>query len=416
MVSWKRTLTILAFVQFVSAIGFSSIVPFLPLYIEDLDSTSGLSIEFLAGLIFSAQAFTMMIASPFWGALADRHGRKLMVVRASMGGGLTILLMAFVQTAEQLVLLRALQGALTGVMGATTALVAANVPRERAGYALGVLQVGLWGGVSVGPLVGGILADTWGFDVAIWATAVLLIGGGVLVWFGVDEHFEPLPRRAGRAGGVFAAWRHVMAAEGVRITYLARFLERLGRTMIFPFTPLLIKELTGSDDHVATLTGIVIALSAATGTLTAVYAGRLGDRIGHRRVLIAAALIAALFYIPMSAVVSVWQFGALLALAGALAGGIMPTLSALLAGYTERGEEGAAYGLETSIMAAARTIAPLLGAALAAWLGLRSIYVATGLVFIALGLIAVRWLPDVKRDADAGTHNTSGVAAPTAAK
>lgn len=411
MVSWKRTLIILAFVQFVSAIGFSSIVPFLPLYIEDLGSTSGLSIEFLAGLIFSAQAFTMMIAAPFWGALADRHGRKLMVVRASVGGGLTILLMAFAQTAEQLVLLRALQGAITGVMGATTALLAASVPRERTGYALGILQVGLWSGVSVGPLVGGVVADVWGFRAAIWATGLLLVGGGLLAWFGVQEQFEPLPRQAGRAGGFFATWRHVLTAQGVRITYVARFLERLGRTMIFPFTPLLIKELMSGDSQVATITGVTLAISAAAGTIAAVYAGRLGDRVGHRRVLIAAALVGALFYVPMSAVVSVWQFGLLLSLAGAVTGGIMPTLSALLASYTSRGEEGAAYGLETSIMAAARTVSPLMGATLAAWFGLRSVYLATAIIFLALALTAGRWLPDVKREAEVNGQHAVGVAA-----
>ena len=121
---WKRTLYLLAFVQLVSAIGFSSIFPFLPLYIKTLDTTSGLGIETLAGLVYSVPAFTMMVAAPIWGALADRHGRKPMVVRATIGAAIITALMAFATSAEQLVGMRAVQGMVSGVVSANTALVA----------------------------------------------------------------------------------------------------------------------------------------------------------------------------------------------------------------------------------------------------------------------------------------------------
>jgi len=136
---WERTLYILAFSQFITAIGFSSIFPFLPLYVKSLGSTTGLSIELLAGLVFSAQAFTMMIASPIWGGLADRFGRKLMIQRASFGGTVLLFIMAFVTSAEQLVALRAIQGLITGTVAANNALVASIAPRERTGYAMGML-------------------------------------------------------------------------------------------------------------------------------------------------------------------------------------------------------------------------------------------------------------------------------------
>ena len=107
---WEWTLYILAFSQLITAVGFSTIFPFLPLYVKDLGSTMGLSIELLSGLVFSAQAVTMMITSPIWGALADRFGRKLMIQRSAFGGALLVFLMAFVRSAEELVLLRAIQG------------------------------------------------------------------------------------------------------------------------------------------------------------------------------------------------------------------------------------------------------------------------------------------------------------------
>ena len=394
MQSWQRNLYILTFVQFVSAIGMSSVFTFLPLYAEELGSSSGIPIEYLTGLVFSAQAFTMMLAAPVWGALADRHGRKMMVLRATFGSAAMILLMAFVQNAEQLVLLRALQGALTGVLAALTALVAASVPRDRAGYALGILQVGLWGGISIGPLVGGFIADQFGFSASFLVTATLLVLAGIMVIIGVEEHFEALPRQAATEhDGLLQAWAHVLRSQGVGMTYLVRFLSRFGRTIVMSFSALFIADLVSSEGQTATITGVAMAISAVAGTVSAIYMGRLGDRVGHRRVLIVAALLAAVFYTPMSLTENVWQFTVLLTLAGAAAGGIMPTLSALLAAYTEPGEEGAVYGLESSIMAGARAVAPMLGAVLVAWFGLRSIYIASGITFVIMGVIAARFLP-----------------------
>jgi len=146
---WQRTLIVLFFSQI-------------------LGSSTGMSVELLAGLVFSAQAFTMMLAAPVWGRLADRYGRKLMIIRASFGGAIVLLMMAFVQTAEQLVALRALQGLISGIVAANSALLAAQVPRERMGYAMGTLQVGLGAGVAFGPLIGGIVADTFGYASAFY--------------------------------------------------------------------------------------------------------------------------------------------------------------------------------------------------------------------------------------------------------
>ena len=342
MKPWQRTLYILALVQFISAVGFSTIFPFLPLYIEHLGSSAGLSLELLSGLVYSGQAFTMMIAAPIWGALADRHGRKMMVLRSTMGGAVIITLMGFVTSAEQLVALRAVQGAVTGTLSALMALVAASVPRERMGYALGMIQVGLWGGVAGGPLIGGVLADELGFEAAFIITGALLALSGGLVWWGIEEQFEPLPTSS-RGLGLASAWRHVLAAGGVRRVFAAGFLNQLGRSVIMPFTPLLIAQLMHDSGRTSTVTGLVVGAAAFAGTLSAIYLGRVGDRIGHRTVLLWAALVAGLLYFPQSMVTSVWQLLVLQVITGAAAGGILPALAALLARYSEPGEEGAVY-------------------------------------------------------------------------
>jgi DHA1 family multidrug resistance protein-like MFS transporter len=386
--NWKRTLYIVFFAQMVAVAGFLVTVPFLPLYVEELGTNTNLSTELLAGLTYSAQAFTMAIASPIWGALADRYGRKLMVERAMFGGTVVLLLMGFVQSAEQLVLLRAVQGMITGTISAANALVAANTPREHTGYAMGLLQVGMGIGVAVGPLIGGAIADAVGYAAAFYATAALLFIGGVLVWWGVEEHFEPPEALKTEAKSLVAEWRHVLSSPGIPVTYGLRFLSQLGQMMIFPIAPLFILTLLSETGRINTFTGLVVGSAALATTVSAIYLGRLGDRVGHRRILITSALLAALFYLPQSLVTAGWQLLVLQALVGVCMGGLLPSISALLARYSEPGEEGAVYGLEHSITSAARAVAPLLGAAVAGWFGLRATFVAAAFIYLVAGATA----------------------------
>ncbi|NDJ84629.1 MAG: multidrug efflux MFS transporter [Chloroflexi bacterium] len=389
---WRRTLYIMFFARLVTAVGFSVIFPFLPLYVADLGSSSGASIELLAGLVFSAQAFTMMLASPVWGAVADRYGRKLMVERSMLGGAAIMLLMAFATSAEQLVILRAIQGTITGVVSATSALVAAVAPRDRTGYAMGMMQLGTWSGVAVGPILGGIIADEVGFEATFIVTASLLFLAGILVLFGIEEEFTPAEEN--RKINIFGGWKRIFSEPAVTTTYSLRFTSWLGRTMLVPIAPLFVVSLLASDNDVGKITGFMVGISAAAGTAGAVYFGRLGDRIGHRPIFIWGATAAALFYFPQSLVTNIWQLILLQGLAGAAAGSILPSLSAMLVQYTQPGDEGAVYGIENSVVAASRTLAPLIGGAVASILGLRITFVLAALLFLVAVWVAIRFLPD----------------------
>ena len=140
MLPWRRNLYILTVVQLLSTAGFSLVMPFMPLYVQEVGIATQGSVAFWAGLAFSSQAFTMMLAAPIWGAYADRHGRKIMLVRATFGGAILLGLMGLVQNAEQFVILRAIQGFVTGTVPAANALVAASSPRERMGESLGLMN------------------------------------------------------------------------------------------------------------------------------------------------------------------------------------------------------------------------------------------------------------------------------------
>jgi DHA1 family multidrug resistance protein-like MFS transporter len=397
---WERTLFILAFNQLASAAGFSSIFPFLPLYVEELGSTTGLSIELLSGLVFSGQAFAMMLTSPIWGNLADRFGRKLMIQRASYGGAILLLIMAFVRSAEELVLVRTIQGLVTGVLAANNALVAAITPRKRSGYAMGVLQMALGVGIAIGPMMGGAIADSLGYRAAFYVTAALLLFAGLIVTFGIKEPPRNEKDTQSKSTNFFQEWKYIFRTRGVSITFLLRFLTQLGRMMVIAILAFFARELIQNEAQLNSTVGLMIGISAGAATLSAIYLGKLGDRIGHQKILFASTLVSGLVYLPQASVNAVWQLVVLQALAGVALGGIIPSIAALLANYVSSGHEGAVYGLDNSINAAGRSVAPLIGGMIAGWLGLRATFLSTGVVFLLTAIISFIWLPNNNPEPD----------------
>jgi DHA1 family multidrug resistance protein-like MFS transporter len=390
--SWKRTLYIAFLAQFMASVGFSSTFPFMPLYVKQLGSATFLGTDFLIGAVYSAQAFTMMLASPFWGNLADRFGRKIMVERAMFGGAVIISLMGFVRNAEELVLLKAVQGAITGVFSAIAALVASTVPRERTGYAMGLLQVAMGSGISLGPLMGGVTADIWGYPMTFWITGSCLMLGGIVVAMGINEDFIPKSKED-HTPGILTSWKEVLRREGIIITYFMSFACRLGRMMMMPLLPFLAQSLLVDTSRLNSFTGLALGSAAVCMSLGASYAGRLGDRIGHRIVLAFCLVFGCIIYMLHGFAYESWHLVALQALLGLTFGGINPSVSALLARYSTTGQEGTVYGLDNSVFSAAFLVAPMMGVGCAAWLGVQPAFFVISVICLLSGLCAYFLLP-----------------------
>jgi DHA1 family multidrug resistance protein-like MFS transporter len=395
--SVKRTVWIMFFAQMISMIGFSSIFPFLPLYVHALGTVTSLGEELCAGLVFSGQAFTMMIAAPIWGLLADRWGRKIMVERAMFGGAVVMTLMAFVGSAEELVALRMLQGLITGTISAANALVAAAAPRRQVGYAMGLMQAGMGLGLGLGPIIGGAVADTFGYRAAFYITGALLAVAGLVVWFGVQENFVAVLPTTSKRHFFLGRWRSMLAAPGVGLIYSLRFINQMGRILYIPILPLMVLALIQNPNQGNSFTGIVIGVSSAAAALFAVYFGRLGDRVGHRPILIYGFMGCALLFALQAFAGSGWQLFALQTLYGIALGGIVPAISALLAQQTPQGDEGAVYGLDSSITSGARVVGPMLGVAISVGIGMRAVFGVTALLYFAACLTAVLGLRKLPR-------------------
>lgn len=402
--SWKRNLVAIWFAELVAIVGFTVVIPLLPLYVRALGVQSERQVRIWAGAVFSGHAVTMAIFSPIWGALSDRHGRKLMVERAMFGGALVIGLMGLAQNVRQLVLLRVVQGALTGTVTAANALVATTAPRERVGYALGMLQMAIYVGASLGPLVGGVVADSLGYRAAFWITGALLLLAGLGVWFFVEEEFQPVVPPAGERAVVTAGRLSLRHRVGSRLSPVlgspsllgvlgVRLLMGLGSRLLGPVLPLFIQAIAPTATRVASITGLISGVRAAAGAVGALGLGRIGDRVGYRGILVACALVSAVCYVPQFFVSDPLILLFLQAGTGLAMGGIVASLGASLARLAPEGQEGIVYGVDATVGSVANAIGPMAGSALAVWLGLREPFLFAAAIFGLASIAAARLLP-----------------------
>jgi DHA1 family multidrug resistance protein-like MFS transporter len=400
--SWQRTLVIVWFAEFVSLVGFAMVMPFLPFYVEELGVTDPDQVKFWAGLIVSAQAITMAIFAPIWGSIADRYGRKLMLERAMFGGAVILSLMAFAQTPQQLVVLRLIQGCLTGTVPAATALIASIAPDDRKGFALGWLQTGVWAGVSIGPLLGGLVADTMGIRTSFIVTGACLFVSGLGVMLFVNEGFKrPEPKPDGVRSHWWDGVAMALRTRDLLLVLGAQLLTRTAARVIGPVLPLFVAALLPESARVATLAGLVTGASAASSSVGSVVLGRMSDRVGYRRVLLTSAVAASVVYLLQATVNSIiplilLQFGVGFALAGSIS-----ALTALLATLTPEEQTGSVFGVSTSVMAAANAIGPMMGASVAVAFGNRSTFLLASAVFMLAVVLIGLFLPDRQPDASA---------------
>lgn len=388
MQSWERTLWFSWFTQILAQIGFSFTYPFLPLYVQQLGVHNQHSVLLWSGLLFGSSTVAMAISAPIWGTVADRFGRKPMVLRAMGCGAVIAFLMPLAQNPGELIVLRILQGVFTGSVAASLALVAAAVPREKLGFAMGLMQMAVFTGSSIGPLVGGQLVDHIGFRPTFLAAAVLLAVATVLTWLYVDEHFEPaLPAGLSARPHFWAGARRIIASRQTAMLILVLGALQFGSQIVAPILAIFVQALGAASSDAAALSGNVFAIAGICSAVSAVVVGRITDRPGRFKswLLLSTAATAAIS-VPQYAIGSINQLYVLRALTGLSMGAMLATSSAMLSLSTPRDQQGAVMGLSAGVNAAGQAIGQLGGSACASVFGIRSIFALTAAVF---GLVSV---------------------------
>jgi len=381
--SWRTSLYATCFAQLTAMLGFGFVLPFLALYLKELGVEGDQAVELWSGALVASTALALALFSPIWGALADRHGRKPMVLRAMIAGGLVLAGMGLVQNVFELLGLRLLQGAVTGTVAASTALVATIVPRERLAYGMGLLQTSIYLGISGGPVVGGVIAEAVGIRGTFIVAGVLLASAGLAIWFFVHEHYLPLASR--RRPGFLRSLRSGISSPLLMPLLVVLLLIQVSSAIVFPILPLFVAQISPAGAPVKLYSGLVFGATAVCSALAAVSYSRIVERSGYRSLLIFATFAAAAFFLPQAFATDVLQLLLLRAGLGIFFGVLIPATNAMVGLATPGSLRGSAYGLTSSATALGNAIGPLLGSAVAATAGLRAIFVATAAVLAVLG-------------------------------
>ncbi len=377
-VNWRRNLYVVWFGCFLTGAAFSLVMPFLPLYVEQLGITDHQALNLWSGLVFSITFLFSALASPFWGGLADRRGRKLMLLRSALGMAIVMVLIGMAQNVWQLLFLRALLGLLGGFVPNANALIATQVPRSRSGWALGTLSTGAVSGALLGPVIGGLLADHYGLRMVFFITASVLFLCFVLTLYAVKEDFTPVPKKdVMNARQVFASLQKPRLVLGLFVTTL---IIQVATGSIAPILTLYVRELSGTTNNLAFISGFIASVPGVAALISAPRLGRLGDRIGPERILIAMLIFSILVLLPMSLVQNPWQLAVLRFLLGAADGALLPAVQALLLYNSSNQVAGRIFSYNQAFRDIGNVSGPLLGSVVAAGWGFRAVFLATAIV------------------------------------
>jgi DHA1 family multidrug resistance protein-like MFS transporter len=390
MKSWKSNYTAILIAETLAIAGFSISQPVIPLFIEeDIGIRDPRTLKIWVGLIQSVAAVTLAIFAPIWGHLADTYSRRLMLLRAMFGGGIIVSLMVFVQAPWQLLVLRAIQGCFTGTVAAATVLTAGIAPAAQVAFTLGLLQTGVAVGNSIGPLIGGILSDLFGHRVSFLGTGLLLISAGIIVLRFVEDDVRPTGR--GKTGGskILPDIKPIINSPVLITLMIVTFTIQAANTIASPMLPLFLKELaltglTGKPQYIASSTGVVLGIGAASTALAAVLVGKYSSGFGYWKTLIFCLSAGAVLTVPQAFVSNMVQLSVFRALASFFIGGATPVLNAIIAVSTQKEHQGSVYGFNSSISSTGGALGPLIGSAVA-MLNYRAVFLATALI---LGLSA----------------------------
>ncbi len=413
--SWKRNLAALCASQFLTLVGFSLYTSFIPYYIQQMGTYSDEAAMGWTAAIQTGGALSMMVAAPVWGSLADRYGRKVMLLRATGAAAVLAFLMGLAQNPIQLLMLRVLQGAFCGTSAAAMTLAATGTPDDALGRTLGLMQMVTYVAHTVGPFVGGLTADALSYRAVFPIASVLMVVAfvGVIAFVGETREKAAQPARRQRARLSPSMLRNVAGADAlILIATLAG--TSLAAATLTPVLSLYIKSLAPGSDRLATLAGALMSISSVTASVAALGIGYVGDRFGQKRALIACTLGVAAVAIPQAFVTTALQLAILRAVHGVFVGGIMPTANALLAQSTSRERRGSVLGLSAGAQAGGRALGPSLGAGAASAWGMGSTFLVNGAVFLVLGVLAVFYVHGPQRRTESANRHAGGDGTATA--
>ncbi|MFC4601806.1 MFS transporter [Cohnella hongkongensis] len=382
--SWKRTMWILWGGVLLCSSSYTMAVPFLPLFLFDLGVKES-SVNLWAGIVHSSAFLVGAVMAPLWGSLADRYGKRNMVIRAGFSLAGIYALVAAVQTPEQLVVVRMLHGFVGGFVPASMAIVASVAPKHKMGWSLGMMQAGTMTGGILGPLFGGLLADLFGFRQSFIVSGATIMAATLAVLIWVKEGTEPTEsRRSSYRDNL----RVVLSNPMLKKLLLLLIVFQVSFNMIQPLLTLHIANLQGSVQDAALTSGLVFSLIGIAGIIASPLWGRAGERRGFAPILALCLLGGGLVASLQFFVHQLWLFAFVQFLFGLMIAGIVPAIQTMFVKGTDEEFRGRSFGMTASANQLGSALGPLLGGALGLFLNIHWIFVTTGLLLVCAGLSA----------------------------
>lgn len=390
MITWKRNLYICWLGSFFTVAGMNLVIPFLPLFIKQLGLHGTQEIEVWASIAFCSTFVTAAIFSPIWGKLADRHGVKPMLIRASLGMALVVTLMGFVQNVYQLVALRLMMGIVSGFLAAAIMLVATQTPKDMSGRALGILSTGGVAGTLIGPVFGGLLADLMGFRQVFWMTGLFLVLTFVIVLFIKED--KPVRGESLEKNTITGNTdRPDFWKLTIRIFVLSLVVQA-ALMSIQPVLTLYVADVAGKTSFLAFLAGLVTAVSGISNMIAAPFLGKLSDRLGPQKVLQTCLIAVAILLLLHAFVGNVWQLITLRFLLGFGLGGLIPAINTYLKKIVPQALTGKVFGYNQTAQYIGNVVGPLAGGQIASKWGIPYVFIVSCilLLFNAIWLLVFR--------------------------
>ncbi|MBV9786271.1 MAG: MFS transporter [Acidisphaera sp.] len=371
---WRRNLYVCLFGSFTTIAAMTLLLPFLPVYVAELGVKTPAAVVQWSGVAYGITFLGAGLLAPFWGRMADLYGRKLILIRASLGMAISMSLIGMAQNIWQLIAFRLLAGVLGGYSSGAVVLVATQTPKGQAGWALGTLSTGALAGTLLGPLIGGVLPGLIGVRNTFFLAGAVIFVAFLATCFLIREDNPRASVSRRRAGG--GAWSMIPDKRPVIAMLATSMLLLLANMSIEPIITVYVGSLARGGD-VVLMSGIVMAAAAFGSILAAPRLGRLADRVGTWKVIILGLAVTGALLIPQAFVTAVWQLLVLRFLMGMSLAGLLPSINATIRHTVPDGAAGTILGYGTSAQYAGQVIGPIIGGFIGGHFGMRAVFLAT---------------------------------------
>ncbi|MDI4644209.1 MFS transporter [Cohnella hashimotonis] len=385
-VSWKRNLYVLWTGVFFCSMAYSAAIPFIPLFLKN-DLGVEHHVNQWSGFAFGVTFLASALIAPYWGSLADKYGRRPMLIRSGYSLAALYLITYFVHDPYVFLLVRVCQGLLAGYVPASIALVATNTPEEKSGYALGVMATAGASGGIIGPLVGGVVSHLTGNREAfLFSAAVVFVSALIASFFVKEEKFNRSAKRSSIREDLSQAVHNRTFITLLLLVGLSTFSVMI----LEPLLTIYMTQLGGEQSDASLQAGIVFSAVGIATLIAAPQWGKIGQRIGFIKVLVIGLAGGGIGNLLQFFVGHYTEFGALRFVYGLFFAGVYPALNAMIVRVTAPEFRGRAFSLSQSSTQLATMLGPVLGGLLSGWIPIRWVFVLNGLMLLCSALLLFR--------------------------